>query len=347
MSYAICRVQKVKGASSVHGIQVHQRREKESNSNPDIDCSLKSANYSLLDESTKSFNTLADERIKQAYTGEKAIRKDAVKVVSALFTSDNDFFQDKSPYEQRRFFENCYDWACIRFGKDNIFSAIVHMDEATPHLHLEFVPLTADGRLSAKAVLGGRTDLQRMQDDFCQKVGKPWGLARGERADLADPEAKPPRKHLKTAELKQKTAAEVKVLQLERDRLKKLLDEELKAMKERMRLAAEKATAEYNDKIRQFNEKLDRHRQAHSWLHSQGFNLSEELKRQKQEKDPFKNRCETLYEPFLQKHFGIELSEKDNWKLYYVLHDKITETNKFASVYSDKSPQTQQFGRKR
>jgi hypothetical protein len=219
MSYAICRVQKIKGASAVHGVQVHQRRERESNTNPDIDYSRRNLNYSLIDESRKSFNTLADERIAQGYTGKKAIRKDAVKVVSALFTSDNDFFQGKSPYEQRGFFEDCYKWACVRFGRDNIFSAVVHMDEATPHLHIEFVPLTADGRLSAFDVLGGRVQLQRMQDDFWKKVGKPHGLERGERADFDDPNAKKPRKHLETVELKQKTAAELKDLEAQKENI--------------------------------------------------------------------------------------------------------------------------------
>jgi hypothetical protein len=219
MSYAICRVQKIKGASSVHGIQGHQRREWESKSNPDIDSERKHLNYSLITESTKSFNVLADERIAQGYTGKTAIRKDAVKVVSVLFTSDNDFFQGASSEDQRAFFEDCYKWACGRFGKDNIFSAVVHMDEATPHLHIEFVPLTSDGRLSAKAVLGGRVELQRLQDDFYKTVGKPWGLERGERADLEDPTSPKPRKHLETAELKQKTAAEVRALEVKRDNL--------------------------------------------------------------------------------------------------------------------------------
>jgi len=219
MSYAICRVQKIKGASSVHGIQGHQRREWESKSNPDIDSDRQHLNYALIEERGKSFNTLADERIIQGYTGKKAIRKDAVKVVSALFTSDNEFFHEKSDYEQRRFFEDCYKWACDKFGLNNIFSAVVHMDEKTPHLHIEFVPLTSDGRLSAKAVLGGRVELQRLQDDFYKAVGKPWGLERGERANFDDPTAPKPRKHLETAELKQKTAAEVRALEVERDNI--------------------------------------------------------------------------------------------------------------------------------
>jgi seryl-tRNA synthetase len=239
MSYAICRVQKIKGASSVHGVQVHQRREKESNSNPDIDYSRSLQNYSIIPENIKSFNVLADERIKQDYTGQKAIRKDAVKVVSALFTSDNEFFQNKKPCEQRNFFVDCYNWACKKFGKDNIFSAVVHNDEQTPHLHIEFVPLTADGRLSAKTILGGRHEMQRMQDDFWKTVGKPWGLERGERANLDNLDAQKPRKHLETVALKQQTAAEIKQLEHKRVRL---FDEV-----ESMKLEHDKVSAELKE----------------------------------------------------------------------------------------------------
>ena len=285
MSYAICRVQKIKGASAVHGIQGHQRRERESNSNPDIDYSRKNLNYSLIREQTKSFNVLADERISQGYTGKTTIRKDAVKVVSGLFTSDNEFFQDKSPQEQRHFFKSCYKWACEKFGKDNIFSAVVHMDEQTPHLHIEFVPLTADGRLSAKSVLGGRAELQRLQDNFYNSVGKPWGMERGIRADLENPTSLKPRKHLETVALKQSTAAEIKALESERDNLavkcaelahkrdveekehknlsekKNALNSEIKELKEKkkkLETNLEDTNAEYDVAVNQLKNVLDK-----------------------------------------------------------------------------------------
>jgi len=219
MSIAICRVEKVKGASGVAGLQIHNRREREnSNSNPDIDHSRSKLNYALVETQNKSFNALADERIKQGYTGTKAIRKDAVRVVTSIFTSDYTFFENKPIEEQRKFFEDCLKWAEERFGTENIISAIVHMDEETPHLHIEFVPLTANGRLTAKEVLGGRVDLQKMQDDFYKSVGEVWGMARGERVDLENPDDKP-RKHKSTAQLKSETEKEIAVLEAERDRL--------------------------------------------------------------------------------------------------------------------------------
>ena len=93
MSFGICRVQKIKGAAGVVGLQLHNRREREhSNSNPDIDRSRSGLNYSLIDEQSINYNRLIDERLKQAYKGKKAIRKDAVKMCEMLFTSDGDFF---------------------------------------------------------------------------------------------------------------------------------------------------------------------------------------------------------------------------------------------------------------
>ena len=196
MSFGICRVQKIKGAAGVVGLQLHNRREREhSNSNPDIDRSRSALNYSLI-----------DERLKQAYKGKKAIRKDAVRMCEMLFTSDGEFFSRISEQEQRQFFLDCFEFAAQRYGRENIIAATVHLDEATPHLHLDFVPLTPDGRLSAKEVFGNRPQLQQLQDDFFSAVSSKYGLERGQRADIENKER--PRKHLETADYKEKIAKE-------------------------------------------------------------------------------------------------------------------------------------------
>ena len=222
MSYAICRVQKIK-ISGIGGLQAHNQREHEkSYTNPDIDWSRKNLNYTLTENTQNiNFNVRADERIAQAYTGKKAVRKDAVKLCEALFTSDKTFFDKLTEQEQKHFFQDCYEWACNRYGKNNIISAIVHLDENTPHMHVDFVPITYDGRLSAKAVIGSKNDLQAMQDDYYEKIGKPWGLERGERADFTDPKAEKPRKHLETAELKkQQLKNEIQELENLKEKLK-------------------------------------------------------------------------------------------------------------------------------
>lgn len=206
MSYAICRIQKCGSSHDIAGIQIHDRRERtHSNSNPDIDFSKSHLNYSLCGNSNgSSFNAYIDKQIAERYTGKKAIRKDAVRMVSAIFTSDNDFFDRLTVEQQREYFQNCYEWAVKRWGAENIISSEVHMDEATPHMHLEFVPLTADGRLSAKECIGsGSKALQQLQDDFYKAVGIPFGLERGNRADLTNGEK--PRRHQRVAEYKENT----------------------------------------------------------------------------------------------------------------------------------------------
>ena len=205
MATAICRIQRIGGAKDSVGIQLHNRRTRDhSNSNPDIDRSRSEDNYTLTQHTDASYNALVDRRLRDAYTGSRAIRKDAVRLCEVLFTASWDFF-DANPELTRDFFKACYTWACNRFGKDNIIEATVHLDEETPHMHLDFVPLTADGRLSAKSVLGNRNDMQQLQDDFYEHVGMQFDLERGRRADLDDPNADRPARHKTMRELKAET----------------------------------------------------------------------------------------------------------------------------------------------
>ena len=56
------------------------------------------------------------------------------------------------------------------FGEENIISAVVHMDEKTPHMHICFVPITQDGRLSSKKIIGGPQGLVKLQDMFYEHM---------------------------------------------------------------------------------------------------------------------------------------------------------------------------------
>lgn len=221
MSNGICRAQKLSGASGGVGAYIHNERIKDhSNSNPDIDFGKSAENYHIRHyDNALSYNQRAEKRILQGYKGKKAVRKDAVRIVEMLFTSDKAFF-DSQPDNGMAYFEDCLKWASERFGEDNIIADTVHLDEATPHMHLDFVPLTEDGRLSAKAVLGDKKQLQGLQDDFYEKVSSKYGLDRGNRADLDAGESG--RKNLSTAEYKEKMLEEkIHQRELELDSLSK------------------------------------------------------------------------------------------------------------------------------
>lgn len=205
MSYGIMRVQKFK-AAGCKGIEIHDLREKElvSHTNPDIDWERSKENYSLHQARSveQTFYQAVKERIEELDLP-RAVRKDAVVMSQALFTSDHGFFENLSNEEQRRYFEKCYEWAKAQFGEKNVISATVHLDEYTPHMHVNFVPITEDGRLSAKEVLTPAR-IREMHDLFHEQVGKDFGLDRGERWEPG----KKKKTHLHTEEYKLAKAEE-------------------------------------------------------------------------------------------------------------------------------------------
>lgn len=183
-------------SGDVTGIQIHDRREKDvSHTNKDIDWSRTHENVTLI-ERQGTFQRAVKERI-DGLDLKRAVRKDATVMVQAMITSDKAFFDGMTKPEQVEFLKKGYEFIKDRYGEENVVSATIHMDEKTPHVHVNFVPVTEDGRLSAKDLFGPK-DLRTLQDDFnryCRENG--YDLERG------DPESKA--KHLKVAEYKLET----------------------------------------------------------------------------------------------------------------------------------------------
>lgn len=193
MSYAILHMQKLK-QPAIKGIQIHNQREKESQTNADIRNELSHLNYDLVNPKSIDYNEKVNKMIEEGVTTGKAIRKDAVKVASFLVTSDSEYFQNLSEREERRFFESAYEFFADEYGEKNIAYAMVHKDEKTPHMHVGFVPITEDGRLSAKDFFGKKQQLAKLQDKFHDHmVREGFNLERGVSTD---------RKHVESAKYK-------------------------------------------------------------------------------------------------------------------------------------------------
>ena len=177
--YALLRFAKYKGPE-IGRIEAHNERTKEKYaSNPDIDTSRSHLNFHLVQPERK-YRAEAERQI----TGAKCrTRKDSVRVVEALVTASPEFFKGKKKAEVRSFFEEAVRFIAKHQSKETIISAVVHMDEKTPHMHLSFVPLTADKRLSAKDILGNKKKLIWWQDEFWKHTVRRWpDLERGESA---------------------------------------------------------------------------------------------------------------------------------------------------------------------
>ena len=188
--YGILRFKKYKGPA-ISPIEAHNERTKEQYaSNPDIDTNRSRYNFHLVQPQGR-YREEADRMIAAAHC---RVRKDSVRVVEALVTASPEFFKGKSRSEVKAYFEYALKFLESKQSPDTFLSAVIHMDEKTPHLHLCFVPLTADGRLSAKEVIGNRKNLVKWQDEFWQHMVKKYPeLERGESASQTGREHIPPR----------------------------------------------------------------------------------------------------------------------------------------------------------
>ncbi len=243
MSYLVLHMDKFK-KEAIRGIQSHNRRERESRSNPDIDYDRNSANYELHESASTNYAETIQRRI-DALQLAKAVRKDAVRMCGLIVTSDSAFFQSLSPEDTRRFFEESKAFLAEFVGAENVVSAMVHMDEKTPHMHFFHVPVTQDGRLNANKIYT-RQSLRKLQSElpaYLQSRG--FAIERG--VEQTSGSAK---KHLDTREFKQQKEELARLAQeaavLMRDSLRSLgilgqREEELKKSIEAYERQAEEA----------------------------------------------------------------------------------------------------------
>ena len=188
--YAIMRFAKYKGPE-IGNIEAHNERTKEKYaSNPDVDTSRSKYNFHLV----KPPGKYRMESERQIAAAGCRTRKDSIRMIETLFTASPEFFKGKKRAEIRTFFEEALHFLEQHQSKETIISAVVHMDEKTPHMHLCFVPLTEDKRLSAKEIVGNKKKLTWWQDEFWKHmVGKYPDLERGESASETGRTHIPPR----------------------------------------------------------------------------------------------------------------------------------------------------------
>ena len=174
----------------------NERDENYEASNPQIDSERTRNNYRFTPYFGKTYTEFINGRTKELGLSP---RKDAVVMNSFVLGSDKTFFDGLAKVEQYNFFSDCYKFFAERYGEENIIAAVVHNDETTPHMHLNLMPVTKDGRLCSKQLFD-KPQLQKLQTDFYEEVGKRWGLQRGKEGSQ--------KKHLSTAEFKAKKIIE-------------------------------------------------------------------------------------------------------------------------------------------
>lgn len=169
MAYAIMRCKKLASMGSAASALKHCYRERET-ANADASKTPQNEHQAArsTDEAMGKLRDLLPEKR----------RKDAVLAVEYLMTASPEWWKQATPEQQQAFFQRSRQWLADKYGEQNIIAATIHRDETSPHMSAFVVPLTKDGRLSAKEFIGNKTQMSRDQSTYAERVAD-LGLQRG------------------------------------------------------------------------------------------------------------------------------------------------------------------------
>lgn len=170
MPFAVLRIQKLKTWGAIAASGHHNSRERDT---PNADADRTTLNRQLVGSEGK--NTV--DAIKEVI-GNQRIRKNAVLGVEMLLSASPEYFRPSSPekagaYDPARlqaWTQATTAWMQERYGS-RIITATLHLDEATPHIHVLLVPLDDKGKLNCRCLFGGtRHTLSALQTDYAGAV---------------------------------------------------------------------------------------------------------------------------------------------------------------------------------
>lgn len=256
MGYAVLHLEKAKGADT--GMSAHIERTIHPKN---ADESRTHLNKELIEfpDGIHSRSEAISYRINTAGITRK-IGKNQVRAIRVLLTGT---YEDMKRIEDRGQLNSwCQDnmqWLQETYGKENVVSAVLHMDEHTPHIHATIVPIvTCERRKAKKEEENGkrkyrkkkvgtprlcaddvmaRNQLKNYQDSYAQLMNK-YGLQRG----IDGSEAK----HISTSEYYKSLIGATENLQSELQTLessKEQLQSELKEVKQGIKVEKLKSSA--------------------------------------------------------------------------------------------------------
>ena len=190
----------------------HNERLNQNYSNKDIDPTRTHLNYHLKEPTGSYENTFYAIRENEHLKGNLRLTGEKQSNVACEFviTSDDAFFNRLGDERTRKFFEDAYRYVCRKIGGEQyIISAVVHLDEKTPHMHLIYIPVVQKRnakkqmttRINCSEFWKGRDSYSRLQDEFyAWMTNCGYDLERGKIGSTAQ--------HLTTEEYKLKKVQE-------------------------------------------------------------------------------------------------------------------------------------------
>lgn len=212
MSYAIIRNENHK-INAVPLLERHNERLNKNYSNKDIDLSRSLENYHLKQIQTATYQQEFERiRTRQQLKGNLRLqgKKQSTVMCEFVITSDKDFFDRLGTERTKQFFKDAYKFVTAKVGGEQyIVPAVVHMDEATPHMHVAYIPVingkdrkgSPCKRINCSEFWKGRDSYSKLQDEYYDFItNRGYDLERGVKGSTAE--------HLSVAEYKLKKSSE-------------------------------------------------------------------------------------------------------------------------------------------
>lgn len=175
-NYAIFRVEKLGSKSAATKRQQHNIRSKgaalsDRSGKANVkDLIMADTALKANKDAKKTFGQFSRERI-----GDQKVRKNACFGFEAILTFSPGALKPEQlkdwAGESMRFIANV-------FGKDNLFSAQIHLSETTPHIHIIASAIDAKGKLNANGIIRGPAHLRELQTEYAKHMER-FGLQRG------------------------------------------------------------------------------------------------------------------------------------------------------------------------
>lgn len=153
----------------------HDTRQYKKHANINIDTERSERNFKALYNAPESPLTAFNQKYKeicilQKETTNRAVRSDAVALCEWVITKPENVPLKDSP----KFFRHAAEFLANRYGIENVICAQVHMDETTPHMHFNFMPIRGRNRLCAKD-LETRQSLSQLHKDIQKYISIQMG----------------------------------------------------------------------------------------------------------------------------------------------------------------------------
>ena len=160
-----------KHKNGTRGQQRHnERKEGQKHRNRNIDPTRTKDNVWLTPDDGRTFSERIESILEENYTGKRKVRSTAVKMCEITVQIGGDLAENGTEEEQVEALKQAFEELKETYGETNIVSAVIHVDETTPHMHFDFVPITKKGGLSAREVVGDRAQMRKTQARFLQAM---------------------------------------------------------------------------------------------------------------------------------------------------------------------------------